>query len=544
MTPSISNSSKRKTNTTAKGKKILKVVIPAPSVKKELPDIDLSAPMPPPSPSDDPLLLSGPILPPSSTPTRPYKERERREVGVVTSASPPASLRLPAYPSVAMSLPLSSSSPMDNIEGVQSFNWAKHTDPEGSTDLSMMDMDEGDADVSRLPLFNLNLADLPPSSDAGGWSDSDDDDHALPGGSGGHAEDGEAMEGEGEYTGKWKMVAVRTKLDPPSSATKERMEEWGRPITPFPKRIAKLDLLTEVHGEEAAAWDDIDMPSEPGEAADEEEEREVREISVPLDDEGDQEEQELEFDSQDLETPDTAMQGPFDFDASVDDPVVSDEELPLMEVAQQEELEDASQIDESFDRHDDDQLLAVNVNLRMNEEDEEEEREVRQMSVEFDNEEDSHAKECVASQNGSASLAFTPLNNQESAGQTGSPSPSPANKLSWFTRAAPLEGYADVDEEMEHSSLVHKTQQAEETFVAAERTAAGAINDDSSDDEAESDSDDASVVKITSADPRAAARAAAILKQVRLALVDVPVCPFLTLFAFNSTITIASPRLS
>lgn len=505
------------------------MVIPAPSVKKELPDIDLSAPMPPPSPSDDPLLLSGPILPPSSTPTRPPKERELREVGVVTSAyltHTHAPLRLPPRPPVAMSLP-PSSSPVDDMVGVQPFDWARHMDAECSTDLSMMGMDEGDADVSPVPLFDLNLADLPASSDAGGWSDSDDDDHALRGG----AEDEE--EGEGEYTGRWKMVKVRTKLDPPSSATKERMEEWGRPITPFPKRIAMLDLLKEVHGEEEAIGEDVDMSKGQEATTDEEEEREVRELSVPLDGEDDQGEQEVrqmsvEFQFQDLETPHTAMEGPFDFDTSVD---ISDGELSRVAVALQEEL------DASFDQHDDDDLSATKVDPGMNEEDEEdeEEREVRQMSVEFDDED-------LKERNGSANLVSSTSDIHDSAALPGLFVPSSAAKeLSWFKRVAPAEGYEDVDPNVEDTGLVHKAPQELEAFVTAEGKATKAVDGYSSDDGAESDSEDAGVVKITSADPRAAARAAAILKQVRL--VDVPVCAFLILFAFDSMITIALPRL-
>jgi hypothetical protein len=534
MTPSISKSSKRKTNTkksTAKGRKILKVDIPVPSVKKELPDIDLSAPMPPPSPSDDPLLLSGPILPPSSTPTRLYKDRQHKEIGVITSASLTQPLRRPMRPFVTTA----SSSPLDTVEGIQPLHWARHTDPDSSTDLSMMDMDEGVADISRFPLFDLNF-DLPPSSDAGGCNDSDEDDHALRGSC--HAEDREVVEGEGEYTGKWRMITLRTKLDPPSSATRQRMEEWGRPITPYPKRIAKLGLSTDVHGEDtAAAWADIEAPDDRDDTTDDE----VRGVKIPppSDGEGDREEQEVEqksaeLESQDLgpEIHDTAMQGPFDFDASFDDQAV-DRELLRTDVAQQDELEDVSlaQTEESLDQRDD-QLSAVDVNPGSHEEDDddEEEREVRQMSVEFEEEEDLSVEECVASRghNRSASLAsFTSilLKNQESVSQSSPPGPS-ATQQPWFSRAVSSEGCADIDDEMAYTSLVYQTQRAQETFVTTEETPQ-AVDDDGSDDEVSSDSEDTSVVKITSADPRAAARAAAILKQVRLVLLDMHIWAYL-----------------
>ncbi|KAG1906082.1 uncharacterized protein F5891DRAFT_552063 [Suillus fuscotomentosus] len=47
-------------------------------------------------------------------------------------------------------------------------------------------------------------------------------------------------EGEGEYTGRFKMFQVPTKADPPTSGTKARMKEWGRPVSPFPYE-ARLD---------------------------------------------------------------------------------------------------------------------------------------------------------------------------------------------------------------------------------------------------------------------------------------------------------------
>jgi hypothetical protein len=360
-----------------------------------------------------------------------------------------------------------------------------------------MDMNEDDADVPRLPLFDLNLGDLPASSD-GGWSDSDDDDADLSDG-GRHDKH---VEGEGEYTGKWRMLTVRTKLDPPSSATRDRMEEWGRPITPFPKRIAKLDLLEEVH--EEAAGQEIDMFKNQEAAIDEEEEREVREMSIPLDDEDQQEEQEMsvEFESQDLEILDPGTPRPFNFDVSTDDPVVDDTgELPNAEVAPQEEPQDTS-LDASFGQHDDNQLSTVNFDPRThaNDEEDEEEREVRQMSVEFDDGEDTYLTHKL---NESASPAST---NQESGLQPGSPVPS------WAANAVSCSPPADVDESMEDPIAM---PQEHRVFAAAEENAAEDIDGDSS-DEVESDFEDAGVVKITSTDPRAAARAAAILKQVRL----------------------------
>ncbi|TDL19889.1 hypothetical protein BD410DRAFT_899871 [Rickenella mellea] len=54
------------------------------------------------------------------------------------------------------------------------------------------------------------------------WSDSDDDDVAE--------------EAEGEYTGKFTAFKVPIKADPPTSTTSRRMHQWGRPVSPHPLR--------------------------------------------------------------------------------------------------------------------------------------------------------------------------------------------------------------------------------------------------------------------------------------------------------------------
>lgn len=138
----------RQTKASAKGKDFRVNT----NVKQEMPDdIDLLAPMPPPSPTDDPLLLSGPTK-------------------------------------------------SKSVWESQSFR---------------------DADVAPLTLFDS------------GWSDSDDE---VPN------QGNDELEGEGEFTGKWRMMKVRTKQDPPSSATRMRQELWGRPISPFPiKKFALID---------------------------------------------------------------------------------------------------------------------------------------------------------------------------------------------------------------------------------------------------------------------------------------------------------------
>lgn len=148
---------------------------PATKIKAELPEIDLSK-VRPPSPSDDPLLLSGtrsPLLRARFTPA--------------FSSSPPNSTC--TDPPVSFAARLSAGR----------F---------GAVALS----GSPEADVHALPRF-----DAPRTLDetSGAWSDSDDDGFNLT----------------GDYTGKFKVLKVPTRVEPP---TREHMESWGRPVSPFP----------------------------------------------------------------------------------------------------------------------------------------------------------------------------------------------------------------------------------------------------------------------------------------------------------------------
>ncbi|KAH9939178.1 hypothetical protein B0H21DRAFT_757154 [Amylocystis lapponica] len=195
--PKVSKSSKRKSAQKGKsaGKKLTLLV------KKELPDIDMSLPLPPPSPTDDPLLLSGP-------PRRP-KPR----------LSFPSSTYSRETPSIASSSPI-------------------HQQDVAETPLQDLQLDsymEGsdfDSDEPIPPVFNFDDV----MQDGGGdsWSDSDEGDGDF--------------DQTGEYTGKFKVLTVPVKADPPSSCTRGRMDAWGRPISPFPRRVrASLPHDTE-HG--------------------------------------------------------------------------------------------------------------------------------------------------------------------------------------------------------------------------------------------------------------------------------------------------------
>jgi hypothetical protein len=182
-------------------------------VKKELPEIDWSLPMPPPSPGDDPLLLSG-------RPRRARVEVEGSSSGQRTVNSPTKNRRF---------LPVEQSDSEEEVgreeqeEETMQIGEQHMTGMEGLMDISMdMDLPPSTDDFSEhddgpaMPIFDLGAAD----NDAG-WSDSDSE---------GEDNGGWTGEGEGEYTGRFTMMTVRTKADPPTSSTRERMEGWGRPI--------------------------------------------------------------------------------------------------------------------------------------------------------------------------------------------------------------------------------------------------------------------------------------------------------------------------
>ncbi|KAG6379751.1 hypothetical protein JVT61DRAFT_10287 [Boletus reticuloceps] len=149
----------------------------AAKVKCEPPEIDFSK-VRPPSPSDDPLLLSG---------TR-------------STRSPP--LRARFTPAFSSSPPNSTSTgPPVSFAARLSGARISSSATTGSPDT-----------LHALPIFNAPRAFEETSS---AWSDSDDDGFNLT----------------GEYTGKFKILKVPTKADSP---TNEHMESWGRPVSPFP----------------------------------------------------------------------------------------------------------------------------------------------------------------------------------------------------------------------------------------------------------------------------------------------------------------------
>ncbi|KAJ7582734.1 hypothetical protein C8J56DRAFT_864924 [Mycena floridula] len=279
LSPVTTKSAKKKA-TSARKSQVLRVD----TVKKELPAIDLTLPMPPPSPSDDPLLLSGQARRKSSrhSARTSLDQADTYEPLAPAAPSPPGSPMnvVPETPTPAPA----TSSPVDEQPGLDYFNWDKVVEHDAGTSEmdDSMDLDE-DQEVDGplpLPLFDLNNNHL--SSDAG-WSDSDEeqgDDEMM------NRDD--AQEGEGEYTGKFQSFLVKTKADPPSSVTRERMDSWGNPSSPFP-----YERRPSVVMEEAPNVSD----GQEDEEEEEKEEEEVRQLSmerdlVEMDSDGDESERE------------------------------------------------------------------------------------------------------------------------------------------------------------------------------------------------------------------------------------------------------------
>lgn len=185
--PRVSKSSKRK--------KTLSITI-----KKEPPEIDLSR-LPPPSPTDDPLLLHGRVRRP-----RPSAPTNARETPLLESTPPRPGKQLSPLNPCALDF---------SLPGIPS------------------DVDDNeDFDSLKQPVFNLA------ANGEDSWSSSDDG----------------SSEQEGEYTGKFRVMQVPTKADPPTSGTRERIEQWGRPISPFPRRgspIPEHEHEEENYGDDA-----------------------------------------------------------------------------------------------------------------------------------------------------------------------------------------------------------------------------------------------------------------------------------------------------
>ncbi|KAL7284323.1 hypothetical protein ACG7TL_001609 [Trametes sanguinea] len=201
----MSKSSKRKSTAPRSAKHAKKLVI---VIKKEAPDVDLSEPPPPPSPTDDPLLLKG-----EDRPTRRQQQKSRSSEMMVSSSS-----HARDTPSIASSSPVSPPRDDGNV-GI-----GRIPDLNTSMDISMRDasfdsMDDSFAAGPSVPIFDFTNA----ADDSTAWQDQDSD-----------SDGSDDFDQTGEYTGKFKVLTVPTKADPPSSCTRSRQDAWGHPISPFP----------------------------------------------------------------------------------------------------------------------------------------------------------------------------------------------------------------------------------------------------------------------------------------------------------------------
>ncbi|KDQ60307.1 hypothetical protein JAAARDRAFT_67866 [Jaapia argillacea MUCL 33604] len=223
----VSKSSKRKSTTkdaahgTGKGKAKGKGREKPLSIKMELFDVDLSKPLPPASPTDDPLLLSGP--------PRRLSQMKNREVSPSRPRQSLSARRTPPMPSTSPERPTAVEVDANQVFDVDAEDIQEH-------DVSMDISHVQESPSTPIPALHFDFSAGGDGDD--GWSDSDDG-------------QGVGGEGEGEYTGKFRMMLVRTKMDPPTSGTKSRMDSWGRPISPYPgsgdkgKRRAVLPVCEE-----------------------------------------------------------------------------------------------------------------------------------------------------------------------------------------------------------------------------------------------------------------------------------------------------------
>jgi hypothetical protein len=510
VTKSMSKSSKRKTIAStsgfksAKGKKkggsTLTIVT---TVKQELPDIDLTLPMPPPSPTDDPLLLSGPpeldFLP---EPSPPRRREMSVQVQVVDGDLPPSSPESPIA--------------IDEAMGVFDWDCNNNIAPKISTDdETFMQLDPDEAGISPVRLF-----DIAPSSN-GGWTDSEDEGERAGGMEG-------LDEGEGEYTGRWKTMLVRTKLDPPSSATRGRMEDWGRPISPFPKKVAKLAFLEEEEEEEGEEGQQELNHQQEEECKEEEREEEVEWMSVAP-------EQLLE---EGQGVGQSSVESEQLLELNEEEEEAEEQEVRRMSVEPEQLLE----LNEEEEEEQEVRRMSVEPeqSLEVNEEEEEEEQEIRRMSVEPEqllevNEEEEEEQEVRR-------MSVEPeqlLENEEEEAEE-----QEVRRMSVEPEQL-LENEEEAEEQevrrmsVEPEQLLENEEEHEVRQISVELDVEEVASpfdnldhlplqypacvpcrseQEDDDDQISDDSDELGhdIVKITSADPRSAARAAAILKQVNI----------------------------
>ncbi|KAL0580590.1 hypothetical protein V5O48_001415 [Marasmius crinis-equi] len=518
-------------------RKTLSVKVEPPSDMEAL----LKEPMPPASPTDDPLLLSDSVEPEelpraelrmdvvAVTPRRPTRRAELE--GSLPPSSPPSPVQFQREQS--NDLPISSSP----VEGVDYFF---PRDPPNTSDMNGMSTSDDDDDVD----MDISLADAkgpipsfvwPPRGKVdtanGEWSDEESDDEMAAA----HLRSrGEVVgDGEGEYTGQWRMWQVRTKCDPPSSATKSRMDSWGRPISPYPPELLERKE-SPLPGSNVVEDDNtVQLAKNPAGDRDghdddeEEEEREVRAMSIEpetvaadgeADGEGDNEQEEAEVRAMSIEPEDRVAD-----ESNVEEGEAEGEAQPMQFV---------------FEAHD-------GFGSDDEDEDEREEEEVREMSYIEEGEEvdEDNATPDDALPTATSNLPESPEPQavRPTASVPGTPSRTPLpttipllRDLSFLQTAKSPFGSRSSRPSLLRTRSRAAVDVPEHTVDDAQVVPPAVAHDvdeehvnprDSQmeyqdvevelpdDEESSDEDDDPGLVKITSSDPRAAARAAAILKQ-------------------------------
>ncbi|KAI0264614.1 hypothetical protein BC834DRAFT_1042177 [Gloeopeniophorella convolvens] len=426
------------------------------AVKKELPEIDLSRPPPPPSPTDDPLLLHGHPRRP-----RPSIPKHSRETPLLESTPPRPGGQMSPLLRSALDFPL---------PGIPS------------------DVDDSEDDnIPEPPVFNLANG----GEDA--WSSSD----------------GGTPEQEGEYTGKFRVMSVPTKADPPTSNTRERIESWGRPISPFP-------LKQDVIPEEDAAEDETDeasAPSSPLLQPQFHDNQGAADLRIPetLEVEEHDAEEPLSQDEAHQEQPeDTEPPGPADADTGT--VLVDGYDPPAHE----------------------EQHVGGRASIDVADSDQESKREARGVL----HSSAAPAREDTATDLGRGNESTSPgghasarsIHEAAPSASGAAASPVPVRALDVHADAVSRGSVEEEEEEQEEEDLIDRSlseepqvpgpsswQPTSENVLVEERIEEDepmvAADDDAESEGDSSDESDLSIVKIVSDDPWAAARAAAILKQ-------------------------------
>ncbi|KAJ3876513.1 hypothetical protein F5051DRAFT_331780, partial [Lentinula edodes] len=409
-------------------------------IKSEPPDIDyLNAPMPPPSPTDDPLLLSGP---PEGSCT-PSRSRTMRDASV--SADFAQNIR--KQPSFAL-----------EEEMVQ--------EDDRSTDSMELDMQPHEyAEMEGIPYFGFGLEGFAVAS-AGAWSDSDEE---------------VSFElsydvGIGEFTGHWRMTQVPTKADPPSSTTRIRMDDWGRPKSPYPYRRPSSSSSIPRVGSTSPSPSHPKSRVNPSATA----EVEKADRSVPLADE--------------------------DHTITLHPPLTelsNAQEAETRSYHEHQNIEDAEEQDEQ-------EVRALSISPDDEGEDSADEEEVRRLSLgpeqQFEeNDSDSEQEESEVEDLNFSGASFGMMAGDNIA------EPSGVAATAHTPRRQAAEAAHSSHQASERPITVDEVFEEEEEELKMD--AAEDAAEMSSGDESDPMSQDPGLVQITSSDPKAAARAAAILKQ-------------------------------